>query len=234
MEAFTAKINQHLIMCSEAQVKYFRDTYNVESVCIPTAINIPDLRPDTDMLNKFSLERGKYFLFMGRLVKDKNPDILIKAFKKSSPDGYKLVITGDNDAMPQYVDSLHSMAQGNHSVVFTGAVYGEEKETLLRNAFCFCLPSTIEGLSIALLEAMAHKLPIIASDIEANREVLATDNAIWVRPENMDDLIDAFKRSIYYSKSCEFLKDENYNLVKDKYSWETVSKRYIEYVESIL
>lgn len=228
MEAFTAKINQHLIMCSEAQVKYFRDTYNVESVCIPTAINIPDLRPDTDMLNKFSLEKGKYFLFMGRLVKDKNPDILIKAFNKSSPDGYKLVIAGDNDSMPQYVDSLHSIAQGNHSVVFTGAVYGEDKETLLRNAFCFCLPSTIEGLSIALLEAMAHKLPIIASDIEANREVLEPDKALWVKPENLDDLMYAINCSISDFDFYHSTVEENYELVTSRYTWTRVASKYIE------
>lgn len=94
-----------------------------------------------------------------------------------------------------YVNYLHQLADGCTDVVFTGAVYGEEKEALLRNAYTFCIPSTIEGLSISLLEAMSYSLPIIASDINANKEVLEADKALWVRPENEEDLIDAIEKA---------------------------------------
>ncbi len=233
MEKLTAKINRHLIMCSEAQVRYFKETYNVESKCIPTAINIPDIKEDTGILNRYSLEKGKYFLFVGRLVQDKNPDFLINAFKRCAPCGYKLVIAGNNDSQPQYVEYLNELARGNDSIIFTGAVYSEDKETLLRNAFCFCLPSTIEGLSIALLEAMAHKLPVIASDIEANREVLSVDNALWVRPENVEDLSDAICSSVSNRQSLFTATEENYRLVVNRYTWEKVANEYIRYVNSL-
>ena len=43
MEGFTAKLNHHLIMCSEGQVKYFKEEYGRDSVCIPGAVTLPEL-----------------------------------------------------------------------------------------------------------------------------------------------------------------------------------------------
>lgn len=79
----------------------------------------------------------RLFLFLARLVKDKNPDYLIKAFVKSRHKDKKLVIAGNNNADMGYVNYLHQLADGCTDVVFTGAVYGEEKEALLRNAYTF-------------------------------------------------------------------------------------------------
>lgn len=234
MEAYTARINRHLIMCSEAQVRYFKEKYNKDSVCIPTAINLSGPSIDSSILSKYSLEKKKFYLFMGRLVQDKNPDILIRAFKKNMPEGYKLVVAGDNAAMPQYVSYLHELANGENNIVFTGAVYGEDKETLLNNAFCFCLPSTIEGLSIALLEAMGHKLSVIASDIEANREVLGPDSAFWVRPENEEDLANALEKASRDAGSAASVIEENYKRVSDRYTWDKVAAAYIETVKNYI
>lgn len=231
MEALTAKMNRNLIMCSEAQVRYFKKTFNRDAVCIPTAINVPGKMADTGILEKYSLQKGKYFLFLGRLVQDKNPDYLIRAFKKCEVQGYKLVIAGNNDALPEYVAHLYGLAEGSDSIVFTGAVYGRDKETLLSNAFCFCLPSTIEGLSIALLEAMIHRLPIIASDIEANREVLSRNNALWVKPENEEELAGAIEASVLNKDYLVSTVEENYKLVFENYTWEKVASKYAEYVE---
>jgi len=242
MEGFTARHNHHLAMCSEGQVKYFKQEYGKDSVCIPGAVNLPDLQAadKSDILTHYHLEKGKYFLFMGRLVQDKNPDYLIKAFKKANlnsnvPDNaerWKLVIAGSNDAMPKYVDSLKEIAGQCEDVVFTGAVYVEDKARLLRDAYCFCLPSTIEGLSIVMMEAASYKLPTIASDIDANREFLKND-AVYVRPENEDDLVNALKYAVNSPQKMEDLKQVNYQKILDTYTWDKVALRYVEYLKSI-
>ena len=242
MEAFTARINHHLIMCSEGQVSYFKKEYGVDSVCIPGAVSLPDFSyADTStILDKFNLTKGHYFLFLGRLVQDKNPDYLIKAFLKSHiNDGieqddkhWKLVIAGSNDAMPQYVEYLKEVALCCNDVVFTGAVYSEDKSRLLRDAYCFCLPSTIEGLSIVMMEAASYKLPIIASNIEANQEFLKED-AIYVRPENEDDLVNAIEYAVSYPQKLENLTTINYTKLLDSYTWDKVALKYVEYLNSI-
>lgn len=234
MERFTAKLNQHLIMCSEGQVEFFRKEYKRESVCIPGAVTLPDLTlpNDSDVMERFGLAPKKFFLFMGRLVQDKNPDYLIKAFRRAKVSGHKLVIAGGNDAMPEYVEKLHKLGEGCEDVVFTGPVYGQDKDMLLRQAYCFCLPSTIEGLSIVMMEAASYKLPTIASDIDANREFLG-DDAVYVRPENEDDLVKAIEFAITHPEQMQQFVDANYAKILKKYTWDQVARKYVEYLKSI-
>lgn len=235
MECVTAHINPNLIMCSNDQTCYFKERYNKLAVTIPTAINRPNLdnRNDKEILERYSLSSKGYFLFLARLVKDKNPDYLIKAFVKSRHRDKKLVIAGNNDADMEYVNYLHQLADGCTDVIFTGAVYGEVKEALLRNAYTFCIPSTIEGLSISLLEAMSYSLPIIASDINANKEILEGDKALWVRPENEEDLISAIESSVNTPDCIVLPLKFNYDCVMSNYTWEMVATRYVEYLKSI-
>lgn len=234
MEKLTAHTNQHLIMCSEGQTKYFKENYNKKATTIPTAVNMPSAQGvnESTTLEKYGLEPQKYFLFMARLVQDKNPDYLIKGFKAAKNGGMKLVIAGSNDADKEYVDYLHKLAEGNKDIVFTGAIYGDEKDAILRNAYTFCIPSTIEGLSIVLLEAMSYNLPVIASDIDANRELLDND-AVWVRPENEEDICKAIEFSINNREKIEKFKETNYRKVVENYTWDKVAKKYVTFLESI-
>lgn len=234
MEMVTAHLNQHLIMCSEGQTKYFKEIYNKNATTISTAVNLPPAigKDEKETLEKFGLEKKKYFLFMARLVQEKNPYYLIEGFKKCKCGDMKLVIAGSNDANPEYVTKLHKLADGNNKIVFTGAVYGDEKDAIFRNAYTFCIPSTIEGLSIGLLEALSHKLPVIASDIDANRELL-DDDAVWVRYENADDIRKAIEFCINNKETIENYRNINYNKVVEKYTWDKVAKKYVEYLEGI-
>lgn len=234
MEKFAAKLNHHLIMCSEGQVDYFKREYRLDSVCIPGAVDLPVLSAPngSDIMERFDLEPKKFFLFMGRLVQDKNPDYLIKAFRKAKVADYKLVIAGGNDAMPGYVDKLHKLGEDCEDVVFTGPVYGQDKAKLLCDAYCFCLPSTIEGLSIVMMEAASYKLPTIVSDIDANREFLGND-AVYVRPENEEDLVKALEFAVENSNRMQEFVNINYKKILEQYTWDKVALRYENYLKSI-
>lgn len=234
MEKFTAHSNHHLVMCSEGQVEYFRRTYGIDAVCISGAVNLPDplIADQSDILNRYHLKAGKYFLFMGRLVQDKNPDYLIKAFINAHLYGWKLVIAGSSAQNSNFEKELHNIAANSNDVVFTGAVYSEDKARLLRDAYCFCLPSTIEGLSIVMMEAASYQLPVIASDIEANREFLQED-AIYVRPENEQDLLMALSYAVEHPEKMESLKAINYQKILNYYTWDKVARKYMDYLDSI-
>ena len=234
MERRTARTNRNLIMCSESQTRYFKEHYGREAFTVPTAVHLPSAEaPVSDILERFSLTPGRFFLSMGRLVPDKNPDYLIQGFLAAGLKDWKLVIAGSNDALPDYVARLHSLGEGHPEVVFTGAVYGADKDCLLRNAALFCLPSTIEGLSIVLLEAMSYRRPILASDIEANREVLQPDTALWVRPEQAGDIAEALQQA---AATPDFRQavETNYALVRDRYTWDRVAARYLQHVETLI
>ena len=233
MEWLTAITHRNILVVSDEQKVYFKKAYHKNCVSIPTAINMPqDNIKDTSILEKFSLQKEKYFLFLGRLVQDKNPDYLIRAFKKAETSNWKLVIAGSNEHQKEYIDYLKGIAKDDSNIVFTGSVFGDDKETLLRYCAAFCIPSSIEGLAITLLEAMSYGKICIASDIESNREGLA-QNGIWVKPENEEELTSAL--SMVHSKKDE-LKDMAENSKKRAealFTWDKISLRYTEYLKGI-
>lgn len=130
----------------------------------------PEMCEFPDYFEELGIEKRKYILGMCRFVPEKNLHHLIEAFKKLETEDCKLVLAGDTDFEDEYSLGLKKMAQ-EAGVVLTGFVKGRKLHSLLTNARCYCLPSSHEGLPIALLEAMSYHLPAVVSDIPANLEV---------------------------------------------------------------
>ncbi len=236
IETSAARNSQFLIMCSDVQTEYYKEQYGKIAVTIPTAINPPDMTRvvKSNILERFGIKEGKYFLFLARLVQEKNPHYLIQAFDKAKDNGFQLVVAGNNPSDPQFVEELHELSANNPDIIFTDAVYGDDKEMLLRNAFAFCVPSTIEGLSISLLEGMAYELPIIASTIPANKEVLEEDKAFWCMPEDVDSLAKAIEESTADLDSIKNMIAHNKKVVMDSYTWSKVANKYIDTLNQFL
>ena len=134
----------------------------------------PDICDYPEYFDELGIEKGKYILGMCRFVPEKNLHHLVEAFHKlgvmSDESGVKLVLAGDTDFEDDYSCGLKEMARKN-GVVLTGFIKGRKLHSLLTNSLCYCLPSSHEGLPIALLEAMSYKVPVVVSDIPANLEV---------------------------------------------------------------
>lgn len=233
MEWFTAKLNKNIIMVSQEQTDYFAQHYNKKAVTIPCATTMPGETTESDILVRNNIDKERYFLFLGRLVQEKNPDYLIKAFIKSELLEYKLVIAGSNDAQPDYVAYLHELAAEASNVIFTGAVYGADKDALLANCYAFCIPSTLEGLPITLLEAMSHGRVCVASDIQANREALG-NSGIWCKVEDVDSLSSKLK---YVADNYHLVSSQgvqNKDRVLNYFTWPKVTEQYIDYITNEL
>lgn len=232
MEWFTAKINTHLTMVSQEQTDYFFEHYNKYCTTIPTATNLPTHHAESDILRKFGITH-QYYLYLGRLVQDKNPDYLIKSFIQTGIKDKQLVIAGDNEAMPEYVKYLYDLAGNRDNIIFTGAVYGADKEVLLSQCYAFCIPSTVEGLAITLLEAMSYGKICIASDILANREGLG-ESGVWCKPENVDDLV---RQIVFVNNNYDVIiwqEEFNRRRVKEYFTWNVVAKKYVEFLNVIM
>lgn len=114
------------------------------------------------------LGRERIFLYMGRLATEKNVEALLRAWRLVSPEGCRLVIVGDgplrNSLMNQFNDD-RILWWGHEPDLDT-------RVALLQCAEVFILPSLVEGLSLALLEAMASGTACVATDAGADGEVL--------------------------------------------------------------
>ncbi len=141
------------------------------SIVLPNGITLPTPTETADALKEFSLERGRYVLLVSRLVKEKRHLDLIEAFAQADLEGWKLVLVGSSDHPDEYVRDLQRVVKATPNVVWTGLQTGRPLAELYSNAGLFVLPSSHEGMSIALLEALGYGLPVLASDIPANLEV---------------------------------------------------------------
>ncbi len=232
MEYVTAKMHRHLIMVSQEQSDYFLQNYGKRCCTIPTATNMPDKHDSNLITKKFGLQNEEYFLYLGRLVQDKNPDYLIKAFILTGITDKKLVIAGSNDSMPEYVNYLHELAKNNNNIIFTGAVYGQDKEQLLEHCLAFCIPSTIEGLAITLLEAMSYGRICIASDIPSNKEALG-NSGIWCKYEDVTDLATQIRHIYQDNSDIAWQKEYNAKRIREYFTWDIVAKKYVAYLNDI-
>jgi glycosyltransferase involved in cell wall biosynthesis len=156
------------MVVSETLQKYYRDRYGVETLYVPNGTSLRERRGDAKLAG-WKLEREKYILFLGRFSPEKNCHLLIEAYEQLDTT-VKLVLAGGSSYSDGYVAGLQ--AHASERVKLLDWVAGQELEELLSNAMLFVLPSDLEGLSLALLDAMGAGVCVLTSDIPENRELV--------------------------------------------------------------
>lgn len=169
-EMLGARCAHRMIAVSRTIRALMREKHGVAADYIPNGVVLPDKIPSGPVLERFGLTRGRYVLAVGRLVPEKGFHDLIDAFSRLGAE-WKLAIVGDADHEDAYSLDLKSKARNTPNVVMTGFQKGAALGELYSNAGLFVLPSYHEGLPIVGLEAMSYELPMILSDIPANREI---------------------------------------------------------------
>lgn len=156
------------VVVSRTLQRHYLDRFRREVVYVPNGVNRIEARPARE-ISAWGLRPGRYFLYAGRLSPEKRLDVLVQAHRIAGT-GLPLVIAGGSSYSEEYMTQLRAAA--GPDVVFTGFLKGAALEEIFSNALAFILPSTMEGLSVALLEAMAYGLPVVTSDIPENRELV--------------------------------------------------------------
>lgn len=226
-------MHKNITVCSSEQKDYLKKYLGKKSVVITGAVNLPASKGESNIIEKFGIKPGEYILYMGRLVQDKNPDSLIKGFMSSQYNDRQLVICGSAVPGSTYEAELKSLAADCPNVIFTGSIFGSDKDVILRNAWVYCLPSTIEGLPIALLEAMSYGKVCIASDIPANREALG-QSGIWVRKEDATDITLKLNYLYGHYEEFEWQSEANLTRVVREFSWKNKAMQYDSYIRDLM
>jgi glycosyltransferase involved in cell wall biosynthesis len=135
---------------------------------LPNGVDVDRYAPGpSQAARRFSADR--LFTYLGRIDPEKNVDELLAAFTAAGvPNGLKLVVIGGG-AEKRRLERRYRGAR----VVFTGPITDEaEKIDILRGSDGFFLPSDVEGLSLAMLEAMACGVATVATDVGSDGEAL--------------------------------------------------------------
>lgn len=156
------------VVVSRTLENYFADKYQIRPRYIPNGTPEPVRRAPSE-IRQWGVGEKDFILFVGRLTPEKGVHFLLEAYSRIDTP-LKLVVAGGTSFTDDYVESLKEFE--GPGVRMTGYVYGDTLAELWTNAALVVLPSTMEGLSIALLEAVSYGKCVLISDIPENAEVM--------------------------------------------------------------
>lgn len=227
-ERIMCACSDELIVISGTMEKYVREKYGLSPIVIPNGANLP-FSLEREGVTALNLPPSSYIVAISRLVPHKGISYLIEAFKGLDTDK-KLVIVGDGSYTSEYVKQLKELASDDERIIFTGNRSGKTLEQLYANAAIFVQPSESEGLSLALLEAMANAIPVLVSDIPENLYAVEASGFSF-RNRDAEDLRNRL-RYILDNKEEALVKAQSArSRIEHFFDWNKLVPRLIEVYE---
>lgn len=167
-------------------------------------------------------------LFVGRVVYQKGLDLLFHALGNLQDLPWELTVVGDGPQRPP-LELLADHLGFVERVRFTGWLQDDALVAEYRRANLFPYPSRHEGMPNAVLEAMASGLPVIASRIAGNEElVVDEETGLLIEPENQQSLERALRRLLTDADTRRRIGDAARNRAVVQYPWTRVAERYLD------
>ncbi len=173
-----------------------------------------------------------YILNCGGVAERKNIDVLLQAFARfvTHKPAYKLYITGENEQLVPQLQLLAKKLKIADKVVWLGWVSDEKLEELMRAAQCIVYPSAAEGFGLPVLEALALKKPVVASDTLPIKDLLG-DVPHYFSPCTPEALLQALRAA---TTNTDAKRLEHGRALASHYTWKrVVQSTYHEYSKAI-
>ncbi len=193
-----------------------------ETNLVYNGVSVPEKSVSTNFLAQQSIIPGNYILAVARFVPEKGLLDLIKTFKQVGKS-CQLVIAGDADHETEYSRKVKRTAANDDRIILTGYITGKELNQVYSHAKLFVMPSYHEGLPIALLEAMSYRLPVLVSDIPANKEVALSPERFF-RCGDLKELQE--KIELLLEQGLSEKEWQSYELqINEKYNWRKIAEQ---------
>ncbi len=217
IEKVTLKKSKNLIVVSNSlkeDIIEISDN-NKRFSLIPNGVNIPK--------NIESVEpKMSIVTFVGRVEKTKGVKDLIDSIENIE-NNFKCVIIGDGEYRKEITEFVNSNENLKDKVWFLGSLSSEEVSKWVQLSTLVVLPSYYETQGIVLLEANAHKKPVVASNINGINEIIKDGvNGLLFEKGNSVDLSNKIKQILNDTELAKKLGENGFNIVKNEYAWENI------------
>lgn len=230
-EYLGGKFANEVVVISTVIADIIKKRCGRSSVLIYNGVPLPEKSTSTTFLDSLGIQAGNYIIAVARFVPEKGLHDLLEAFKRIDTD-YQLVLAGDADHETEYSEKLKLMAAADSRVILTGYVTGEDLNQVFSHAGLFVMPSYHEGLPIALLEAMSYDLPVLVSDISANKEIDITRERFF-QCGNIEELAEkllfCLEKGISETEKAHFQSQ-----IAEKYNWSEIAKQTVRVYEKAM
>jgi glycosyltransferase involved in cell wall biosynthesis len=218
-ERASVELPNGTMVVSRALQERYREIHGVEAFYVPNGGLLRPWKRPYKIL-EWGIEPGKYVLFLGRFSPEKGCHLLVKAFERIDTE-MKLVMAGASSYCDEYGRELRTHASDR--IRMLDWVAGDTLDELLTNAEIFVLPSDLEGLSLALLDAMGAGLCVLASDVPENREVVDGAGFTFQRG-NAADLADRLRFLIANPAVREAAGRSARQRIREQYQWDKIAR----------
>jgi glycosyltransferase involved in cell wall biosynthesis len=218
------------IVISRVIAERIQARFGVDSTLIRNGVQPGKVQSDIAHLRNFGLEPGRYYLLVSRMVPEKRHLDLIAAYGEAAASSWKLALVGSLNG-DEYSRSVKAAAEEN-GVVLTGFLKGEPLQELYSHAGAFVLPSSHEGLPIAMLEALSYGLPVLASNIPANLEV-GLDETCYFPLGDRGALATALRR-LQQQPRDERAAAARRSRTLASYDWDVIAEQTLAVYERVL
>ncbi|MCX6776557.1 MAG: glycosyltransferase [Candidatus Micrarchaeota archaeon] len=203
---------------------------------IPTGIDIRKFNPDNDgsiVRKEWGMEKNKIILNVGRLVLEKNLDVLIKSslvVLEEFSDA-RFVIVGEGPAAGYYKKLVNKAGVGKWFRFVNEAVPAEKMPLVYAAADVFAIPSKFETQGIVVQEAMASGKPVVGADYLALKEIIRENyNGYKFDSDDPDECAEKIIKAL---KSGEEIK-KNARKSAEEFSIENCATRLVKLYEKVV
>lgn len=192
------------------------------STVIAYGAPVLEQQPNEALLSEWCLEKGQYYILVGRLEPENHVLEILEGFKQSKTK-MKLVVLGNHTVQNSYVNKL--LAVKDDRIQLIGTVFDSEKLAALRYfSIAYFHGHSVGGTNPSLLEALGCSNPVIAHDNVFNREV-AKEAALYFKTnESIPQLIDDIEKSPDKRAAMGAM---GLNIISNFYTWDIVVDKYI-------
>lgn len=220
----STKLYDQVVTDSEEMKRVYLSEFNSDSEVIAYGANIRYSK-DKELIKKWDLINGEYYLIVGRLIPDNNADLIVRGFLKSK-SRKKLVIVGDVPYKDAYATKLKSIK--DERLLFTGYVTNQDElAELYHGAYAYFHGHEYGGTNPTMLKAMAYGSAILALDTPFNREMLQEgEYGIFFLKEaqSVSDLIERAEKNV---NEMKVLKNKSRSGLENRYDWDIVAEQYL-------